>query len=77
MNVKKNISKASKENKAMCVSHFEREIVEGSVVRASAAAETKLLLVDGFVHLHSLADRRHVTALICCARYSGEMCCSD
>lgn len=29
------------------VSHLQRKIVEGGVVGASAAAETKLLLMDG------------------------------
>lgn len=37
---KTNISKASRARKTMPVSHFEREIVEGSVVGAGAAAET-------------------------------------
>lgn len=33
--------------------------------------------MDGLGHLHSLADRRHIVALIHSARYPGEMWCSD
>lgn len=71
------VKEAPRAHKVVLVSHLQRKIVEGGVVGASAAAETKLLLMDGLWHLHSLADCWDVTALIRSASYSSEVCGSD
>lgn len=55
------------------VPHLPGRIVEGGVMRASAAVKTKLLLVSGLCHFHSHAARRDLRALIHSAGYTSEV----